>query len=181
MGTQKKYFSTCRNWYQGAICGKKAWVSSQVSMTTLFLFSGINIKWFSVTERLRLTIKPGGFNSSFSRADPAYGDVNWKITVSVRACICYFTVNWDATLQKNILFFLSHLKIFSMTLFKPNHYSSAFHNTGSVISLMPKWWTTDSRIWCGCRLQRYQDWKNVQLNLFRQAPFSLIVWALSAL
>ncbi|KAM4627288.1 periostin, osteoblast specific factor b isoform 2-T2 [Polymixia lowei] len=26
MGTQKKYFSTCRNWYQGAICGKKATV-----------------------------------------------------------------------------------------------------------------------------------------------------------
>lgn len=24
MGTNKKYFSTCRNWYQGAICGKKA-------------------------------------------------------------------------------------------------------------------------------------------------------------
>uniref|UniRef100_A0A8D0HNL8 Periostin n=1 Tax=Sphenodon punctatus TaxID=8508 RepID=A0A8D0HNL8_SPHPU len=23
MGTKKKYFSTCRNWYQGAICGKK--------------------------------------------------------------------------------------------------------------------------------------------------------------
>ncbi|XP_032070543.1 periostin isoform X3 [Thamnophis elegans] len=26
MGTHKKYFSTCRNWYQGAICGKKATV-----------------------------------------------------------------------------------------------------------------------------------------------------------
>ncbi|CAB1458945.1 unnamed protein product [Pleuronectes platessa] len=26
MGTKKKYFSTCRNWYQGAICGKKAMV-----------------------------------------------------------------------------------------------------------------------------------------------------------
>lgn len=26
MGTTKKYFSTCRNWYQGAICGKKATV-----------------------------------------------------------------------------------------------------------------------------------------------------------
>uniref|UniRef100_A0A3Q4BL36 Uncharacterized protein n=1 Tax=Mola mola TaxID=94237 RepID=A0A3Q4BL36_MOLML len=24
MGTKKKYFSTCRNWHQGAICGKKA-------------------------------------------------------------------------------------------------------------------------------------------------------------
>lgn len=84
-------------------------------------------------------------------------------------------------LTKKILFFLSHFKIFSIILFKPTHYSSAFHNTGSVISLMPKRWTTDSRIWCGCRLQRYQGWKNVQLNLFRQAPFSLIVWVLSAL
>ncbi|KAM6987510.1 periostin, osteoblast specific factor b [Tautogolabrus adspersus] len=26
MGTKKKYYSTCRNWYQGAICGKKATV-----------------------------------------------------------------------------------------------------------------------------------------------------------
>ncbi|XP_011480645.1 periostin isoform X3 [Oryzias latipes] len=26
MGTKKKYFSTCRNWYHGAICGKKATV-----------------------------------------------------------------------------------------------------------------------------------------------------------
>ncbi|XP_039601750.1 periostin-like isoform X2 [Polypterus senegalus] len=26
MGTNKKYFSTCRNWYQGSICGKKATV-----------------------------------------------------------------------------------------------------------------------------------------------------------
>ncbi|XP_051253156.1 periostin, osteoblast specific factor b isoform X2 [Dicentrarchus labrax] len=26
MGTKKKYFSTCRNWYQGAVCGKKATV-----------------------------------------------------------------------------------------------------------------------------------------------------------
>ncbi|XP_048358506.1 periostin isoform X3 [Sphaerodactylus townsendi] len=26
MGTSKKYFSTCRNWYQGTICGKKATV-----------------------------------------------------------------------------------------------------------------------------------------------------------
>uniref|UniRef100_A0A4W6E1G4 Periostin n=1 Tax=Lates calcarifer TaxID=8187 RepID=A0A4W6E1G4_LATCA len=26
IGTKKKYFSTCRNWYQGAICGKKATV-----------------------------------------------------------------------------------------------------------------------------------------------------------
>ncbi|ELK32038.1 Periostin [Myotis davidii] len=25
LGTKKKYFSTCRNWYQGAICGKKTW------------------------------------------------------------------------------------------------------------------------------------------------------------
>ncbi|XP_061595339.1 periostin-like [Cololabis saira] len=24
LGTQKKYFSTCRNWYKGSICGKKA-------------------------------------------------------------------------------------------------------------------------------------------------------------
>ncbi|RVE65027.1 hypothetical protein OJAV_G00132170 [Oryzias javanicus] len=24
MGSKKKYFSTCRNWYHGAICGKKA-------------------------------------------------------------------------------------------------------------------------------------------------------------
>ncbi|XP_018105718.1 periostin isoform X12 [Xenopus laevis] len=24
LGTKKKYFSTCKNWYQGAICGKKA-------------------------------------------------------------------------------------------------------------------------------------------------------------
>ncbi|CAL9684901.1 unnamed protein product [Knipowitschia caucasica] len=24
MGTKKKYFSTCRNWYKGSICGKKA-------------------------------------------------------------------------------------------------------------------------------------------------------------
>nr|AFO11013.1 periostin variant 2 [Bos taurus] len=23
LGTKKKYLSTCRNWYQGAICGKK--------------------------------------------------------------------------------------------------------------------------------------------------------------
>uniref|UniRef100_A0A673C915 Periostin, osteoblast specific factor b n=1 Tax=Sphaeramia orbicularis TaxID=375764 RepID=A0A673C915_9TELE len=26
MGTKKKYFSNCRNWYQGAVCGKKATV-----------------------------------------------------------------------------------------------------------------------------------------------------------
>uniref|UniRef100_A0A8C6WHL0 Periostin, osteoblast specific factor b n=1 Tax=Neogobius melanostomus TaxID=47308 RepID=A0A8C6WHL0_9GOBI len=26
MGTKKKYFSTCRNWYKGSICGKKATV-----------------------------------------------------------------------------------------------------------------------------------------------------------
>ncbi|XP_075419019.1 periostin isoform X4 [Tenrec ecaudatus] len=26
LGTKKKYFSTCKNWYQGAICGKKATV-----------------------------------------------------------------------------------------------------------------------------------------------------------
>ncbi|XP_071760062.1 periostin isoform X1 [Centroberyx gerrardi] len=26
MGTKKKYFSTCRNWYKGSICGKKAMV-----------------------------------------------------------------------------------------------------------------------------------------------------------
>ncbi|XP_068173301.1 periostin, osteoblast specific factor b isoform X2 [Antennarius striatus] len=26
MGTKKKYFSTCRNWYRGSICGKKAMV-----------------------------------------------------------------------------------------------------------------------------------------------------------
>uniref|UniRef100_H0X8Z3 Periostin n=1 Tax=Otolemur garnettii TaxID=30611 RepID=H0X8Z3_OTOGA len=26
LGTKKKYFSTCRNWYQGAICGKKTTV-----------------------------------------------------------------------------------------------------------------------------------------------------------
>ncbi|XP_069496605.1 periostin isoform X4 [Ambystoma mexicanum] len=26
MGTKKKYFSTCRNWYQGTICGKRATV-----------------------------------------------------------------------------------------------------------------------------------------------------------
>ncbi|XP_076876243.1 periostin isoform X2 [Brachyhypopomus gauderio] len=26
MGTKKKYFSTCRNWYMGSICGKKAMV-----------------------------------------------------------------------------------------------------------------------------------------------------------
>uniref|UniRef100_A0A8C5S4E4 EMI domain-containing protein n=1 Tax=Laticauda laticaudata TaxID=8630 RepID=A0A8C5S4E4_LATLA len=26
MGTNKKYFSTCRNWYQGTICGKRAYV-----------------------------------------------------------------------------------------------------------------------------------------------------------
>uniref|UniRef100_A0AAY4EJY4 Periostin n=1 Tax=Denticeps clupeoides TaxID=299321 RepID=A0AAY4EJY4_9TELE len=29
MGTEKKYFSTCRNWYKGSICGKKATVLYQ--------------------------------------------------------------------------------------------------------------------------------------------------------
>uniref|UniRef100_A0A8C6P399 Periostin, osteoblast specific factor b n=1 Tax=Nothobranchius furzeri TaxID=105023 RepID=A0A8C6P399_NOTFU len=28
MGTKKKYFSTCRNWYHGSICGKKAAMSN---------------------------------------------------------------------------------------------------------------------------------------------------------
>uniref|UniRef100_A0A3B3RAF5 Periostin, osteoblast specific factor b n=1 Tax=Paramormyrops kingsleyae TaxID=1676925 RepID=A0A3B3RAF5_9TELE len=32
-GTKKKYFSTCRNWYQGSICGKKAKENSISSMT----------------------------------------------------------------------------------------------------------------------------------------------------
>ncbi|CAB1348877.1 unnamed protein product [Coregonus sp. 'balchen'] len=34
MGTKKKYFSTCRNWYQGAICGKKADLQSKVELLT---------------------------------------------------------------------------------------------------------------------------------------------------
>lgn len=46
---------------------------------------------------------------------------------------------------------------------------SAFNGIGSLTSLMPNWWTTDFRIWCGRRLRHYHDWKNIQLNLFRQA------------
>lgn len=51
MGTKKKYFSTCRNWYQGAICGKKAWVPSGVSIACLPLLIQINMKWCSKTEK----------------------------------------------------------------------------------------------------------------------------------
>lgn len=50
---------------------------------------------------------------SFSRADPAYGDVNWNTSVSIRACICYFTVDWATTLQKKTFLFESLQNLFN--------------------------------------------------------------------
>lgn len=114
MGTKKKYFSTCRNWYQGSICGKKAWVLSGVSIACLPLVIQINMKWFSKTEQA-LQQFPKHFYF-FSLAD-SFNFINFRKN---NICLCRGRRFVTAQPPKSI-FFWCDIRVFSTTLFTPNH------------------------------------------------------------
>ncbi|XP_026137589.1 periostin-like isoform X2 [Carassius auratus] len=93
VGTKKKYFSTCRNWYQGAICGKKATVLYECcpgymkldGMTgcpavapidnvfgTLGLVKAITTQDYSAISKLREEIEGPGSYTFFAPSNDAW-------------------------------------------------------------------------------------------------------------
>uniref|UniRef100_A0A8B9H0P3 Periostin, osteoblast specific factor b n=1 Tax=Astyanax mexicanus TaxID=7994 RepID=A0A8B9H0P3_ASTMX len=93
MGTKKKYFSTCRNWYQGAICGKKATVLYECCpgymklegmrgcpavapidnvYGTLGLINAITTQEYSSLSKLREEIEGSGSYTFFAPSNEAW-------------------------------------------------------------------------------------------------------------
>ncbi|XP_072547060.1 periostin, osteoblast specific factor b [Salminus brasiliensis] len=93
MGTKKKYFSTCRNWYQGAICGKKATVLYECCpgymklegmrgcpavapidnvYGTLGLINAVTTQEYSALSKLREEIEGSGSYTFFAPSNEAW-------------------------------------------------------------------------------------------------------------
>ncbi|KAJ7995723.1 hypothetical protein DPEC_G00247550 [Dallia pectoralis] len=93
MGTKKKYFSTCRNWFQGAICGKKTTVLYECCpgymrmdgskgcpavapidnvYGTLGLVKAISTQQYSDTSKLREKIEGVGSFTFFAPSNDAW-------------------------------------------------------------------------------------------------------------
>ncbi|KAA0702162.1 Periostin [Triplophysa tibetana] len=93
MGTKKKYFSTCRNWYQGSICGKKATVLYECCpgymkldgmqgcpavapignvYETLGLVKATNTQEYSALSKLREEIEGDGSYTFFAPSNEAW-------------------------------------------------------------------------------------------------------------
>ncbi|NXQ99212.1 POSTN protein, partial [Sagittarius serpentarius] len=100
MGTKKKYFSTCRNWYQGAICGKKATVLYECCpgymkmdgmrgcpavapidhvYGTLGIVGAISTQQYCDISRLREEIEGRGSFTFFSPSNEAWEQLNSEI------------------------------------------------------------------------------------------------------
>ncbi|XP_027129619.1 periostin isoform X2 [Larimichthys crocea] len=104
LGTQKKYFSTCRNWYKGSICGKKAMVLYECCpgymkldgmkgcpavapidhvYGTLGLVSATTTQQYADMSKLREEIEGKGSYTMFAPSDEA-----WKrLDPSVRSAL----------------------------------------------------------------------------------------------
>uniref|UniRef100_A0AAR2L1S8 Periostin, osteoblast specific factor b n=1 Tax=Pygocentrus nattereri TaxID=42514 RepID=A0AAR2L1S8_PYGNA len=93
VGTKKKYFSTCRNWYQGAICGKKATVLYECCpgymklegmrgcpavapidnvYGTLGLVNAVTTQQYSAMSKLREEIEGSGSYTFFAPSNEAW-------------------------------------------------------------------------------------------------------------
>ncbi|XP_017346349.1 periostin, osteoblast specific factor b isoform X1 [Ictalurus punctatus] len=93
LGTKKKYFSTCRNWYQGTICGKKATVVYECCpgymkldgmrgcpavapidhvYGTLDLVNAITTQQYSALSKLREEIEGPGSYTFFAPSNEAW-------------------------------------------------------------------------------------------------------------
>ncbi|XP_074673069.1 periostin isoform X6 [Strix aluco] len=100
MGTKKKYFSTCRNWYQGAICGKKATVLYECCpgymkmdgmrgcpavvpidhvYGTLGIVGAISTQQYSDISKLREEIEGRGSFTFFAPSNEAWEQLNSEI------------------------------------------------------------------------------------------------------
>uniref|UniRef100_A0AAY4EX02 Periostin n=1 Tax=Denticeps clupeoides TaxID=299321 RepID=A0AAY4EX02_9TELE len=104
MGTQKKYFSTCRNWYQGTICGKKATVLYECCpgyialdgmngcpavapidnvYETLGLVKAVTTKEYSKLSKLKEEIEGVGSFTFFAPSNEAWDLLNAEIRSSL--------------------------------------------------------------------------------------------------
>ncbi|NXH69653.1 POSTN protein, partial [Hydrobates tethys] len=100
IGTKKKYFSTCRNWYQGAICGKKATVLYECCpgymkmdgtrgcpavapidhvYGTLGIVGAISTQQYSDISKLREEIEGRGSFTFFAPSNEAWEQLNSEI------------------------------------------------------------------------------------------------------
>ncbi|XP_051904037.1 periostin-like isoform X2 [Hippocampus zosterae] len=104
LGTKKKYFSTCRNWYKGAICGKKAMVVYECCpgymkmegmkgcpavapidhvYGTLGLVRALQTQQYADVSKLREEIEGGGSFTLFAPSDDAWD----RLDASVRSAL----------------------------------------------------------------------------------------------
>uniref|UniRef100_A0A8C7ZZQ7 Periostin, osteoblast specific factor b n=1 Tax=Oryzias sinensis TaxID=183150 RepID=A0A8C7ZZQ7_9TELE len=76
VGTKKKYFSTCRNWYHGAICGKKATVLYEccpgyINFTPFFFFTILQNQYADISK-VRPEIEGSGSFTFFAPSNEAW-------------------------------------------------------------------------------------------------------------
>ncbi|KAK7882175.1 hypothetical protein WMY93_028349 [Mugilogobius chulae] len=81
MGTKKKYFSTCRNWYKGTICGKRLAPIDHV-YGTLGLVKASSTQNYAETSKLKPEIEGPGSFTFFAPSNDAWELLDEVVTVN---------------------------------------------------------------------------------------------------
>ncbi|KAM4546068.1 periostin-like isoform 2-T2 [Odontesthes bonariensis] len=106
LGTKKKYFSTCRNWYKGSICGKKAVVLYECCpgymklegmrgcpavapidhiYGTLALVKATTTQQYSETSKLREEIEGKGSFTMFAPSNDAWDELDSTVRAALES------------------------------------------------------------------------------------------------
>ncbi|TKS82895.1 Periostin [Collichthys lucidus] len=148
LGTQKKYFSTCRNWYKGSICGKKAMVLYECCpgymkldgmkgcpavapidhvYGTLGLVSATSTQQYADMSKLREEIEGKGSYTMFAPSDEA-----WKrLDPSVRSAL---ESNVNIELFNALHFHMVNRRLLTKDLKNDMSLTSMYQNLGLYIN-----------------------------------------------
>ncbi|TSK49675.1 Periostin [Bagarius yarrelli] len=152
LGTKKKYFSTCRNWYQGTICGKKATVVYECCpgymkldgmqgcpavapidnvYGTLGLVNAITTQQYSTLSKLQQEIEGPGSFTYFAPSNEAWdlldkevrGALVSNVNIELYNALHYHMAN-KRLLTKDLKNGLSIKSMYNDLMLFINHYSN---------------------------------------------------------
>uniref|UniRef100_A0A8C7W0B7 Periostin, osteoblast specific factor a n=1 Tax=Oncorhynchus mykiss TaxID=8022 RepID=A0A8C7W0B7_ONCMY len=147
MGTKKKYFSTCRNWYKGSICGKKAVVLYECCpgymklegmkgcpavapidhvYGTLGLVKASTTQEYSDLSKLREEIEGKGSFTMFTPSNEA-----WDLLQPVRSAL---VSNVNVELYNALHYHMVNRRMLTKDLKNDKYITSMYNNMGLYIN-----------------------------------------------
>ncbi|XP_077579411.1 periostin, osteoblast specific factor b [Stigmatopora nigra] len=151
MGTRKKYFSTCRNWYQGSICGKKAMVLYECCpgymkldgmrgcpavapidnvYGTLGMVKALSTQRYAETSKLRSEIEGSGSYTFFAPSNDAWD----LLSNDMRAAL---VSNVNVELYNALHYHMVNKRLLTKDLRNGMTVQSMYNNLGLLINHYP--------------------------------------------